>query len=285
SWNGGVFLYVPKNVAVQAPLQALFLSDNKKAGIAPHILIVAEEGSSVTYVDNFESAHAEGSLVLNAVAEVFAAPGASIRYATVHHLDKDTVDLSYRRAILEQDARIEWIVGEMNDGNGLSDTTTILKGKGSSSDIKVICVGSGEQKLNLTARNIHFGKMTESDMLTRAVMREDSTAIVNAITKIEKGATGANGQQTEKVMMLSPTARGDANPILLIDEDDVKAGHAASVGQVSPEQIYYLMSRGISKVEAERLIIYGFLAPVVAEIPIPAVEEQFRRLVERKLGQ
>lgn len=116
-------------------------------------------------------------------------------------------------------------------------------------------------------------------------MREQSTAILNGITKIEKGASGANGQQTEKILMLHPEARGDANPILLIDEDDVKAGHAASVGQVNSEQLYYMMSRGISRVEAERLIVYGFLAPVVAEVPLEGVATQMQALVEQKLGQ
>lgn len=122
-------------------------------------------------------------------------------------------------------------------------------------------------------------------MITRAVMREEASAIINGITKIEKGATRADGQQTEKVLMLSPKARGDANPILLIDEDDVTAGHAASVGQVNAEQIHYLMSRGINRTDAERLIIYGFLAPVVADIPLEALRTQLQSLIEKKLGQ
>ncbi|MBO9604736.1 MAG: SufD family Fe-S cluster assembly protein, partial [Paenibacillaceae bacterium] len=204
---------------------------------------------------------------------------------SVHSLGETTIDVAYRRAVVENDGKIEWVVGEMNGGNVLSDTTSLLKGQGSNSDAKVICVGTEEQKLNLSTRAVHIGKHSSSDMITRAVMRDDATAIINGITKIEKGATGANGQQTEKVLMLSPKARGDANPILLIDEDDVKAGHAASVGQVNAEQIYYLMSRGISRDEATKLIIYGFLAPVVSEIPIGALEEQLQRLVERKLGQ
>jgi Fe-S cluster assembly protein SufD len=194
-------------------------------------------------------------------------------------------DLTYRRAVADNDASIEWIVGEMNDGNVMSDTTTILKGNGSTSDAKVICVGTGEQKMNITTRAVHFGKSSTSNMITRAVMRDEATAIINGITKIEKGATKANGVQTERVLMLSPKSRGDANPILLIDEDDVKAGHAASVGQVNPEQVYYLMSRGISRDEALRLVIYGFLAPVIAEIPIGNVQDQLQSTVERKLGQ
>jgi Fe-S cluster assembly protein SufD len=285
AWSGGVFLYVPKNVTVNVPLQALFLTDDDGASFSPHVLIVAEANASVTYVDNYLSAGDGGQLVQNGVVEVFAASGASVRYASVHSLGKNVTDLTYRRAVLENDAKIQWIVGELNTGNTMSDTTTILKGNGSNADVKVICVGTDEQKLNLTTRNIHIGKSSESDMITRAVMRDEATAIINGITKIEKGATKANGQQTEKVLMLSPKARGDANPILLIDEDDVKAGHAASVGQVNADQVFYMMSRGITREEATRLIIYGFLAPVVAEIPIERLEGQLQYLIERKLGQ
>jgi Fe-S cluster assembly protein SufD len=284
-WSGGIFVYIPKDVVVDIPLQALFVTDDAEASFVPHVIIVAESFSSVTYVENFISSGAGAPLVQNGVIEIYVKPGAKVRYASVHNMGETITDLTYRRAIVENDASIEWIIGEMNYGNCMSDTTSILKGNGSESDAKVICVGTEEQKLNLTTRAVHFGKSSNSDMITRAVMRDSSTAIINGISKIEKGATGANGQQTEKVLMLSPKARGDANPILLIDEDDVKAGHAASVGQVNPEQVHYLMSRGITKQEAQRLIIYGFLAPVVSQIPISNIEEQLQRLVERKLGQ
>lgn len=284
-WSGGVFLYVPKNVHVEVPVQALFLTDDSEASFSPHILIVAEQHSSVTYVDNFMSKGNLNGLVYNGVAEVVVKAGAKVTFASVQNLDESVTNLTYRRAIVENDGRVEWIVGEMHYGNAMSDTTTLLKGNGSNSDAKVICVGTGDQKLNVTTRAVHFGRSSESNMITRSVMRDTATAIFNGVTKIEKGATKANGEQTEKVLMLSPKARGDANPILLIDEDDVKAGHAASVGQVNPEQVYYLMSRGITKQEAERLIIYGFLDPVVSEIPLEQIGSQLRQLVERKLGQ
>ncbi|MCY9511351.1 Fe-S cluster assembly protein SufD [Paenibacillus larvae] len=285
SWSGGAFLYVPKNVNLDVPLQALFLSDDAKASFSPHVLIVAEPNSSVTYVENLVSEQAKDSLVQTGIIEVFVKEGAKVNVASIHSLGKHVTDLTYRRAVLENDGQINWIVGDLNHGDSVSDTTSILKGNGSNSDTKIICVGTGDQKLNLTTRAVHFGLDSNSDMITRAVMRDEASAIINGITKIEKGATRANGQQTEKVLMLSPKARGDANPILLIDEDDVKAGHAASVGQVNPEQVFYMMSRGISREEATRLIIYGFLAPVVSEIPITKIEEQLSLLVERKLGQ
>ncbi len=284
-WSGGVFIYVPSGVHVEVPLQALFVATNAHASFSPHVVIVAEANSSVTYIENFVSRIDQGNIAHNGIVEVFVKHGAKVQVASIHNLQTAVTDYTYRRAIVEQDGSIEWILGELNQGNAVSDTTSILQGNGSSSLTKAICVGTEDQKLNLTSRVVHFGKHSTSDMLTRAVMRDQSTAIINGITKIEKGATGTNGQQTEKVLMLSPSARGDANPILLIDEDDVKAGHAASVGQVNPDLIYYLMSRGISKENAERLIIYGFLAPIVSEIPLKNIQEQLQRLVERKLGQ
>ncbi|QAY65078.1 Fe-S cluster assembly protein SufD [Paenibacillus protaetiae] len=283
-WNGGVFLYVPRNVEVEVPLQAILSTTNADASFAPHIVIVAESNSRVTYVDNVVSEGAAGeSYVHHAGIEIFVGPGALVRFGSIHQLSEGGIDLTLRRAVVENDGRIEWVISDLNDGATMSDTSSLLKGNGSTSDAKVISIGKNSQQMSITTRAVHIGLSSESDMITRAVMKDSATAIINGITKIEKGATKANGQQTERVLMLSPKARGDANPILLIDEDDVKAGHAASVGQVNQEQVYYLMSRGISKQDAERLIIYGFLTPVVTEIPIDAVREQLERVLERKL--
>lgn len=284
-WNGGVFVYVPKNVEVELPLQAVLYNDKAEATFAPHILIVAEDNSRVTYVDSTVTVKDAVSAEFThpALVEVFVKQGAEVRFGSVHSLGASGVDLSLRRAIVENDGRIEWIIGDLNDGHTVSDTKSVLVGNGSTSDTKIISVGQGKQQMSLTTQAVHYGKSSDSNMITRAVMRESASAIINGITKIEHGATKANGVQAEKVLMLSPKARGDANPILLIDEDDVTAGHAASVGQVNPEQVYYLMSRGIQKTDAERLIIHGFLAPVVSEVPVEAVREQLNRLLERKL--
>ncbi|WP_027091768.1 Fe-S cluster assembly protein SufD [Cohnella thermotolerans] len=285
-WNGGVFLYVPRGVEIEAPVQAILFADDAEATFVPHILVIAEANSRVSFVENVSSALGDTDITLlhNGAVEVFAKAGAHVQYAAVHHMDSSAIDISYRRAVLDNDGRVEWLIGDMHEGNTLSDTKTILKGNGSTSDAKIISVGTGQQRMSVTTGAVHIGRSSESDMVTRAVMKDEATAIINGVTKIEKGATKANGQQTERVLMLSPKARGDANPILLIDEDDVKAGHAASVGQVNAEQVYYLMSRGISRAEAERLIIYGFLDPVVSEIPLEVVREQLQRILERKLG-
>ncbi|MFD2117111.1 Fe-S cluster assembly protein SufD [Paenibacillus yanchengensis] len=284
-WNGGVFVYVPRNVEVDIPLQAILYNDNAEATFAPHIVIVAEAHSKVTYVDVVLSDDSlKGTpFVHPSIVEVYAKPGSLVQFASIRSMADQGVDLSHRRAIIEDDARVEWLIGDLNDGNTLSETKSIMKGRGSSSDSKVITIGQGNQKMSITTHAVHFGKHSDSNMIVRAVMKDSSQAIINGITKIEHGATKANGEQTERVLMLSPKARGDANPILLIDEDDVTAGHAASAGQVNPEQVYYLMSRGITRQEAERLIINGFLAPEVDSIAIEAVRNQLVALLERKL--
>jgi Fe-S cluster assembly protein SufD len=171
----------------------------------------------------------------------------------------------------------------MSEGNTVSENTTYLMGDGSYGDTKTVTVGRGEQSQNLTTSIVHFGKHSEGYILKHGVMKESASSIFNGIGKIEHGASKSNAEQESRVLMLSEKARGDANPILLIDEDDVTAGHAASVGRVDPIQLYYLMSRGIPQTEAERLVIHGFLAPVVNELPIETVKKQLTDLIERKV--
>ncbi|RNB86632.1 Fe-S cluster assembly protein SufD [Brevibacillus nitrificans] len=281
--NGGVFIYVPKNVEVEVPLQAVFEVAGDHALLSPHVLIVAEANSKVIYVDTFVSGEGT-SMVANSIVEVYVGAGASVQVASVRSLSTDVHDYSFRRATVDRDGKMEWILGEMNDGNTVANNTTILKGTGSSAETKSISVGTGSQRQNLTSQVQHIGTHSESDMVSKAVMTGEAVSILNGITKIEKGAEKANGVQAENILMLSEKSRGDANPILLIDEDDVKAGHAASVGRFSEESLYYLMSRGITRQNAERLIILGFLDPVVAEIPVEEVRNRLRQALERKLG-
>ncbi|MCS1351895.1 Fe-S cluster assembly protein SufD [Mechercharimyces sp. CAU 1602] len=284
-WSGGLFLYVPKNVDVQQSLQAIFYNEGNGVGIMPHVLVVTEENSRVNLVCNYTGDSEASAVVQNSVVEVFVGAGSHVSVATLHNLGEDSVDVAYRRAMVGRDGYMEWIVGELNHGRTLSDNTTHLTEPGGHTDVRTIAVGSGSQRSNLTSAVYHVGTDTESDMNVRGVMKDKAQTIMNGITKIEKGAKRANGVQAEKVLMLDRGARGDANPILLIDENDVKAGHAASVGQIDPMQLFYLMSRGIPKREAEKLVIYGFLGPVLDAIPFEAIRKQMVSVIERKLSQ
>jgi Fe-S cluster assembly protein SufD len=281
--NGGAFLYVPKNVEITEPIQAIFIHDDAEANVFNHVLVVAEDNSSVVYVENYISTVETAESKFNIVSEVVANANARIQYGAVDTLAKDTTTYVNRRGIAGRDAKIEWSLGLMNDGNTISENTTNLIGDGSIGDTKSVVVGRGEQIQNFTTAVVHFGKNSEGYILKHGVMKDSASSIFNGIGKIEHGATKANAEQESRVLMLSEKARGDANPILLIDEDDVTAGHAASVGRVDPVQLYYLMSRGIPQVEAERLVIHGFLAPVVNQLPIEGVRKQLVEVIERKV--
>ncbi|KAA6443844.1 MULTISPECIES: Fe-S cluster assembly protein SufD [Bacillus] len=282
--NGGAFLYVPKNVQVETPVQAVYVHESNDTTLFNHVLIVAEDHSSVTYVENYISTVNPKEAVFNIISEVITGDNANVTYGAVDNLSAGvTTYVNRRGAARGRDSKIEWALGLMNDGDTISENTTNLYGDGTYGDTKTVVVGRGEQTQNFTTQIIHFGKASEGYILKHGVMKDAASSIFNGIGKIEHGASKANAEQESRVLMLSEKARGDANPILLIDEDDVTAGHAASVGRVDPIQLYYLMSRGIAKEEAERLVIYGFLAPVVKELPIEGVKKQLVSVIERKV--
>ncbi|WP_028401138.1 Fe-S cluster assembly protein SufD [Ectobacillus panaciterrae] len=280
--NGGAFVYVPKNVVLETPLQAVYVIDGEEANVYNHVLVVADANSAFTYVENYV-ANETTTGVANIVAEVILEQGAQVKFGAVDLLAKNMTTYVNRRGTVGRDGRLEWALGLMNDGDTISENITNLVGDGSFADTKTVTIGRGEQTQNFTTKVVHFGKNSEGFILKHGVQKGSATSIFNGIGKIEHGASKSNAQQTSRVLMLNDKARGDANPILLIDEDDVMAGHAASVGRVDPTQLYYLMSRGIPKFEAERLVIHGFLAPVVNELPIEGVKAQLVAVIERKV--
>ncbi|SEN71378.1 Fe-S cluster assembly protein SufD [Lihuaxuella thermophila] len=281
-FSGGVFLYVPRNVELEMPLQSLFWLSGAETGMLPHILIVAETSSRVDFVANYVAERDSQAAVSNSVIEVFVGQNAQVRVATINNLSQSAVDVTYRRSIVHKDGRLEWIVADLSDGRVISDNTTHLQGEGGNVNVKTVAVGTGEMRANITSSIHHWGRHTASDINARSVMTDEASSILNSITKIEKGASKSDGQQSGKVLMLNPKARGDANPILLIDENDVSAGHAASVGRIDPLQLYYLMSRGIPRKQAEKLIIFGFLDAVISEIPSDTLQKRIHRVIERK---
>lgn len=283
-FNCGIFIYVPEGTQVDIPLQAIWWQESEQAGLLPHVILVAEKGSKVTYLEHALGGE-KGAGVNHYVAEVFVGPGANVTFAALDNFESPVTNFVWRRARVEQDGHIDWALGQMHDGHTLSENLTVLEGNGSRADSKSVTIGRGQQSQNFVQKIIHIGRASEGYILGHAVMKDQAKGIFNGISKMEKGASKANGQQTERVLMLSDQARGDANPILLIDEDDVKASHAASVGQMDQTQLYYLMSRGIPKEEAERLIILGFLNPVVEKIPLESLKQQLIHVIERKVKQ
>ncbi|MDR1568611.1 MAG: Fe-S cluster assembly protein SufD [Streptococcaceae bacterium] len=286
-FNSGVFLYIPKNVEVTLPIEAIFYQNSySKTPFNKHVLIVAEENSKLEYLERFQTAGGgDVQISANIVVEVIAKNGARVKFSAVDRLGKNVTTFISRRGHVLKDAMIDWALGVMNDGNVIADFDSDLVGNGAHAELKAVAISTGKQVQGIDTRVTNFGQHSIGHILQHGVILEAGTLTFNGIGHIIRGAKGADAQQESRVLMLSDKARSDANPILLIDENEVTAGHAASIGRVDPEELYYLMSRGIPQHEAERLVIRGFLGAVITAIPLREVQEEFIEVIEKKLAK
>lgn len=280
--NAGIFLYVPKGVRISQPVEVEIIQDNRlDQPLVSHLLVVADDNSHVKLIQHL-STIGEHNHSANMMVEMFANTGSEIDFSSLDELSACTY--FKRRADIGRDAHVEWAVGLMNNANTVGDMDSELLGDGSYADSKMIAVTSHQQQVGINNRVTNRGKHTTGLINQRGVILESSELIFNGIGQIIHGAHGAKADQQNRVLIMSDQARGDANPILLIDENDVEAGHAASVGPVDPVQMYYLMSRGIPKKQAERMVIRGFLGAVLTAIPSASVRQQMIDILERKLS-
>lgn len=282
--NSGVFLYIPKNVVIEDPVEAIFIQDALRAdAYVKHVIIYADVNAQVNYVERWLTAGNEKTSA-NIIVEVIAKDGARINYSSVDLLGENTTAYFNRVGHVLRDATIDWALGVMNDGNVIADLDTHLIGDGSESDLKAVGLSWGRQTQVVDSNVVNFGSNSVGNIFQHGVILDRATLTFNGIGKIHKNAKNADAQQESRVLMLSEKARGDANPILLIDEFEVTAGHAASVGRINPTELYYLMSRGIPKEEAQRLAIRGFLGNVISNIPLKSIRDELVNVIERKLS-
>lgn len=281
--NAGLFLYVPKDVVIEKPIEAELVQDNTQAEpLISHILVVADRGSQVKFIQHLATV-GEQSNPANMMIELIARDNSEIDFSSLDEFGAQTHTYFKRRADIGRDAHVEWAVGLMNDGDTVGDMDSELLGEGGYANSKMIAVTTRQQEVGVNNRVTNHGKHTTGLINQRGVILENSELIFNGIGQIIHGAHGAKADQQNRVLIMSDQARGDANPILLIDENDVEAGHAASVGPVDPHQMYYLMSRGIPRKQAERMVIRGFLGAVLSAIPAADVRQKLVDILERKL--
>ena len=286
-FNSGSVLYVPDNVEIDLPLEGIFLQDStSNVPLNKHVLIIAGRHAKVNYLERFETiGDSDVKATANIAVEVLAQAGSQVKFAAIDRLGNNITTYISRRGRLDNDASIDWALGVMNEGNVIADFDSDLIGNGSHAELKVVAASSGRQIQGIDTRVTNYGNNSIGHILQHGVILERGTLTFNGIGHIIKGAKGADAQQESRVLMLSDKARSDANPILLIDENEVTAGHAASLGQVDPEDLYYLMSRGIDKETAERLVIRGFLGTVITEIPVKAVRDEMIAVLDEKLDK
>ena len=284
--NTGAFLYVPDDVEIDTPIEANIIQNTELMATSmpmiSHILIVVGKRSKLNFIQQLSSSVGERNLI-NLVVEVVVEDGANISFSALDETELGTLVFFNRRASVGRDAHIEWNVAFMNNDNTIGDLASELICEGSYANSKAIAVTTGNQKLVVNNRVINRGPHSTGLINQRGVLLENSKLIFNGIGQIIHGAHGSKADQQNRVLMMSDHAQGDANPLLLIDENDVIAAHAASVGPVDQIQLDYLMSRGIPFRQAERMVIHGFLDAVLGSISKGNVRDRMLKLLERKL--
>lgn len=278
--NSGLFLYIPKDTILTEPI-TISLSPTQDTYIS-HLLIVADNNSKVKFLEEIQDKEKKASSA-SLMVELIARPGSHIEFSSLDELSQDTTLYFNRRAKIEKDAHVEWAIAFMNDCNTLGDLDSELVGEGSFADSKAIAVTTANQKVGINNRVTNRGPHSTGLINQRGVLLENSRLIFNGIGQIVHGAHGSKADQQNRVLVMSDEAHGDANPLLLIDENDVIAAHAASVGPVDKVQMNYLMSRGIPYDQAQRLVIRGFLGAVLDAIPNKDVRRKMIDILERKL--
>ncbi|MGG0921509.1 Fe-S cluster assembly protein SufD [Leuconostoc suionicum] len=282
-FNTGIFVYIPENVQFD---EVLHLTLNQLATSGKDLVarIFVYIGSNAK-VDILQEMHTIGTQKTKAsvIIEVIADSGAQVTYANIDSFGEQTTAFINREAEVRDHATVDWQNAEFNDGNVIIRLASQLNGEGSTSHTNVIGLTTKKQTQGLVTTILNRGRHSLGHIFQRGVILNRSTLVFNGIGKIIKGAKGSDAQQESRVLMLSRRARGDANPLLLIDENDVTAGHAASVGRVDENQMYYLMSRGISEQVARKLVIRGFMGEVLAKVPTKEAQQQVVEEIERKL--
>lgn len=282
--NGGLFIYIPDQCDLPISIDALLLQDSRfTQAFNKRVLIVAGQQSRLDYIERLqtEGTHPNSATI---TVEVIAQAGAQLKYCAIDHLSANTTAYIKRHATVANDATLNWAIGAMNAGDTILDTETYLNGQGAQSQLAIVATATQTQTQGIDAKIVNRGRHSIGHILQHGVVLDQATLTFNGIGLIEKQAKQADAQQESRLMMLSDQARGDANPILLIEEYEVTAGHAASVGQLDEQQLYYLMSRGLSRPQAEYLVVRGFLGSVIREMPTQKVREEIVAVIDRQLA-
>ncbi|MDP6575245.1 MAG: Fe-S cluster assembly protein SufB [Candidatus Peribacteraceae bacterium] len=281
-WSGGTFLYVPKGVVVTEPLQAYFRMNAPNMGQFEHTLIIVDEGAEVHYIEGC-SAPKFGSKGLHAgCVEIYAKQGSKVRYSSVENWSKDTYNLNTKRAIVEKDAVIEWVGGNLGAGVTMLYPCSVLAGEGARSDHFGVAFASGEQWQDTGAKVIHSAPHTSSKIVSKSVSKAGGTCTYRGLVKIGENASNSVVSVECDALLLDDLSRTDTIPDIKLRNNDVTIAHEARVGKLSAEDLFYLTSRGIAEEEAKAMIVNGFMDPIVRLLPLEYAVEM-NRLIELEM--
>jgi Fe-S cluster assembly protein SufB len=281
-WSGGSFVYVPKGVHVEMPLQAYFRINTENMGQFERTLIIADEGSYVHYVEGCTAPVWTTDSLHSAVVELIAKPGARIRYTTVQNWSQNVYNLVTKRAIAQQDATVEWVDCNLGSKLTMKYPSVYLMGERAHGEVLSIAFAGAGQHQDAGAKIIHAAPNTTSSIFAKSISKDGGRGSYRGLLEVAKGATGAKSTVVCDALLLDERSRSDTYPTIRISEDDVNVGHEATVSKVGDEQMFYLMARGIPEDEAYKMIVNGFIEPIVKELPMEYAVEM-NRLIELQM--
>src|SRR5438552_7000252 len=267
-WSGGSFVYVPEGVHVDIPLQAYFRINSDNMGQFERTLIIAEEGSSVHYIEGCTAPNYSSDSLHSAVVELIAHKGAKIRYTTIQNWSTNTYNLVTKRAVAYRDATMEWVDGNLGSKLTMKYPSVFMVEPGAKAEILSVAFAGRGQHQDPGGKVIHAAPHTQSVVVSKSIAKDGGRAGYRGLVKIYPGAKGSKSAVRCDALILDDRSRSDTYPTMEIDEQDVSITHEATVSKVSDEQLFYLMSRGIKGDEAMNMIVRGFVEPIVKELPL-----------------
>jgi Fe-S cluster assembly protein SufD len=284
-WQHGLLVHVPKSVVLEQPLYVRIANSVPGGSLFWRLLVVAEEGSQFTLIEEYASAAPDLEAYSNAVAEVFVEQGAKFQYVSVQNLSRETWHFASHHARVERDAELDWVAGGFGSKKGKIRIQNDLNGQGATSRVTGAYFADGDQHLDYDTFQEHIAPSTESDFAFKGALRETARAVWRGMIRVEPHAQKTNAYQENRNLLLSPDAHADSIPGLEIMANDVRCTHGATLGRVDRNQLFYLMARGLPRSEAERLIVRGFFQDVLDRIELEPVREALGAALEARIPQ
>jgi len=281
-WSGGTFIYIPKGVKLTTPLQAYFRMNAKKAGQFEHTLIIVEENAEAHYIEGCSAPQYTDKSLHAGCVEVFVNKNSRMRYSSIENWSKNTYNLNTKRAIVEENAIMEWVNGNMGSHVTMLYPTSVLVGKNASTDYLGIAF-AGEGQVQDTGCNVyHLAENTSSNVISKSISVDGGISTYRGIVDIKSGAKKSTSSICCDGLMLDNKSQANTTPSMRVKEHDVKVSHEAAVGKIGEEQLFYLMSRGLNESEATKMIVSGFIEPIIKNLPLEYALE-LNRLIELEI--
>jgi Fe-S cluster assembly protein SufD len=284
-WKHGLLVVIPKGVHVEQPLYVRVANTVEGGALFFRLLVIAEEGSRATLIEEYTSATPELAGYTNAVVELFVEQNAKLEYVSLQNLSMSTWHFANHHARVERDAELDWVAGGFGSKRGKTRIQNDLAGQGATSRVTGAYFADGDQHLDYDTFQEHIAPNTTSDFAFKGALRDEATTVWRGMIRVEKEAQKTNAYQENRNLMLSKKAHADSIPGLEILANDVRCTHGATLGQVDREQLFYGMSRGLSRAEMERIIVRGFFQDILDRIELEPVRETLGEALEARIPQ